>query len=182
MASRKENLIVQSDRGEHAVTVELLPAEGAETRYRASSGDATFEIELRHLGDDMYSLLVDGVSWEAMLSWNGPSCDVSLLGGALGAPFRLRGAVFEESRMPPRATAARSAAGSGRLLAPMPGKVVAILKKPGERVSQGEGIIVMEAMKMENELTATVSGTMRDVQVCPGETVEAGTLLAVIEP
>lgn len=74
------------------------------------------------------------------------------------------------------------AAGPQRLVAPMPGKVVRVLAAPGDRVVHRQPVIVIEAMKMENELRASRDGTLTEVLVQEGQPVEAGMLLAVITP
>lgn len=69
------------------------------------------------------------------------------------------------------------AAGPAPLLAPMPGLVVRINVAPGDVVAAGQGLVVMEAMKMENELRAQSAGTVAAVRVAPGTAVERGTVL-----
>jgi len=78
---------------------------------------------------------------------------------------------------------AKSAAASGPapLKAPMPGLIVRIHVAPGDRVEAGQGLVVMEAMKMENELRATAPGTVKSVKITPGTAVEKGTLLVELE-
>lgn len=71
--------------------------------------------------------------------------------------------------------------GPQTLLAPMPGKVVRVLVKPGDAVTEGQPVVVVEAMKMENELKAPRTGKVTDVSVKEGQTVENGAKLAVIE-
>ena len=73
--------------------------------------------------------------------------------------------------------------GSGpqRMTAPMPGKVVRILVKPGDAVSARQSVVVVEAMKMENELRAARDGTVAEVHAREGQSVEAGALLIVIQ-
>jgi biotin carboxyl carrier protein len=75
------------------------------------------------------------------------------------------------------------AQGSGpqRLVAPMPGKVVRVLVKPGDEVKARQGLVVVEAMKMENELRASRDGRVKDVAVKEGQSVDAGATLAIIE-
>ena len=63
----------------------------------------------------------------------------------------------------------------------MPGKIVKVLVKPGDAVEPRQGLVVIEAMKMENELRATRGGRVKDVHVAEGDLVEAGRLLTVIE-
>lgn len=77
----------------------------------------------------------------------------------------------------------RSAGGAGqqRVKAPMPGRVLRVLVKPGDEVAHRQGLVVVEAMKMENELTAPRAGKVIEVSVTEGMSVEAGRLLVVIE-
>ena len=75
-----------------------------------------------------------------------------------------------------------TAAGGGTITADIPGLVVEIKVEPGQKVHQGEPVIVVEAMKMQNELCAGVCGTVSEVPVSPGDTVNPGDVLLVIEP
>jgi biotin carboxyl carrier protein len=81
-----------------------------------------------------------------------------------------------------RRSRATLAGGNGdqRVVAPMPGKVVKVLVAVGERVEARQGLIVVEAMKMENELTVARAGTVAQVEVGEGTSVEAGRLLLVV--
>ena len=74
-----------------------------------------------------------------------------------------------------------AAGGASRLVAPMPGKVVRVLVAPGDRVEARQPLVVVEAMKMENELGAPRAGTVTEVPATEGMSVEAGRLLAAIE-
>ena len=76
---------------------------------------------------------------------------------------------------------AKGSKGSDRLVAPMPGKVVRVLVKAGDRVSVRQPLVVIEAMKMENELRASREGTVAEIHVAEGMSVEAGALLLVIQ-
>jgi biotin carboxyl carrier protein len=71
--------------------------------------------------------------------------------------------------------------GPAPIIAPMPGLIVRVNVNPGDQVTAGQGIVVMEAMKMENELRATAAGTVRSVEVSPGTAVEKGALLVALE-
>ncbi|MEN8007530.1 MAG: biotin/lipoyl-containing protein [Candidatus Krumholzibacteriota bacterium] len=74
------------------------------------------------------------------------------------------------------------AAGSGTIAADIPGLVVQIKVTEGQVVHKGEPVIVVEAMKMQNELTAAISGTVSEVPVAEGDSVNPGDPLVVIEP
>ena len=80
-----------------------------------------------------------------------------------------------------RGAGAAQAAGTQQVLAPMPGKVVKILVKPGDDVKARQGLIVVEAMKMENELRSPKDGRVSEVLVAEGASVEAGRPLVVVE-
>ena len=78
-------------------------------------------------------------------------------------------------------TGAAARSGLQRITAPMPGRVVRLLVKPGDAVAHRQGVVVVEAMKMENELGAPRAGRVKEVAVTEGQSVEAGRLLVVIE-
>jgi biotin carboxyl carrier protein len=71
--------------------------------------------------------------------------------------------------------------GPQRVTAPMPGKIVKLLVKPGDKVQPRQGVVVVEAMKMENELRARAAGTVSEVRVMEGASVEAGAILVILE-
>jgi len=80
-----------------------------------------------------------------------------------------------------RKAKAGSTEGPQKIAAPMPGKIVRILAPAGAAVEAGQGIIVVEAMKMQNEMKSPKSGTVKQVLVAEGATVNAGDVLAIIE-
>jgi len=73
------------------------------------------------------------------------------------------------------------AAGPQRVVSPMPGKIVRVLVKAGDHVTAKQGLVVVEAMKMENELRAARDGRVRELSVAEGQSVDAGTVLLVVE-
>jgi biotin carboxyl carrier protein len=73
------------------------------------------------------------------------------------------------------------ATGTQRILAPMPGRIVRVLVAPGDDVVERQGLVVVEAMKMENEIAALRPGKVKEVAVVEGQSVESGRLLVVIE-
>ena len=77
--------------------------------------------------------------------------------------------------------AAAAAAGPAPIVAPMPGMIVRISAQVGDQVQPGQGLVVMEAMKMENELRATTAGTVRAILAQPGTAVEKGAVLLELE-
>jgi acetyl/propionyl-CoA carboxylase alpha subunit len=93
--------------------------------------------------------------------------------------FRFDGDALDERTRAIRDITADSSKSSGpaSLIAPMPGLIVRVNVAPGDAVQAGQGLVVMEAMKMENELRAPAAGTVKTVMVEPGKAVEKGTVL-----
>jgi len=71
--------------------------------------------------------------------------------------------------------------GAGSLITQMPGKIVKLMKKVGDNVVKGETVLILEAMKMENEIKAGVDGVIKSISVSEGQALEAGFLMAEIE-
>lgn len=124
-----------------------------------------------------WSLLVDGKSY-----------DVAVDGGRDGElTVHLNGHAIAARLIDPRAFVRRGHGGHGassgtrQVAAPMPGHVVKVLVKPGDQVTADQGLVVVEAMKMENELRAPGDGTVREVRAVEGTSVEAGAILVVLE-
>lgn len=111
--------------------------------------------------------------WDVVVVAAGADAFEVLVGGHR-VPVRVRTGVARTSR-----TAAGD--GTGRVASPMPGKVVKLLVDIGQAVDARQGVIVVEAMKMENELRAARAGVVRDILVEEGASVEAGAPLVVIE-
>lgn len=82
--------------------------------------------------------------------------------------------------VPAAAPKASGAQGSVTVSSPMPGKILAIKAEAGTVVTKGQAILILEAMKMENEIVAPSDGTLVSVNVSAGDSVEAGTLLATL--
>ena len=97
--------------------------------------------------------------------------------------WRIEAVALDERSRAIRDLTARQAAAAGPLsvTAPMPGMIVRVDVQPGDTVRPGQGVIAMEAMKMENELRATTSGRVTAVLVRPGQAVEKGAVLVELE-
>ena len=89
------------------------------------------------------------------------------------------GATAKRAR--PRPAATGGGAGSGTITAPMQGTIVKVLVAEGDVVEVGQGVLVLEAMKMENHINAETAGTVKEIRVGPGDTVGPGDVLVVIE-
>ena len=80
------------------------------------------------------------------------------------------------------AAAGGAAGGRSEVRTPMPGKVVRLVREEGEQVAAGDGVLVFEAMKMQNEIRAPESGVIANMRAAPGTPMEGGELLFVVEP
>jgi biotin carboxyl carrier protein len=136
--------------------------------------------------DDGTWLVRDGVSQTlAYVDGVGAKVGVSIKRG--GADPIVVAAEVVEARSAAVAALAQQAqrprdAGPSTVKSPMPGRVVKILVRVGDRVTIGQAVVVIEAMKMENELRATRAGTVRELRCAEGAAVEAGQDLVVVEP
>jgi biotin carboxyl carrier protein len=81
---------------------------------------------------------------------------------------------------PAPAAAPSGAAGSVKVSSPMPGKIVSVKASVGQSVKKGDVILILEAMKMENEIVSPQNGTLASINVTAGQSVEAGSLLATL--
>ena len=121
-----------------------------------------------------YRITLEGKTYEM---------DVELIGanGAAVQPAAKAAPVVSAPKAAPVAAAPAAKkpveAGSGSVVAPMPGTILKVLKADGDQVKAGEVVLVLEAMKMENEITAPVDGTVASLSLAAGSTVAGGDLL-----
>ncbi|MEE1341552.1 MAG: biotin/lipoyl-containing protein [Lachnospiraceae bacterium] len=113
---------------------------------------------------------------------NGTAYDVAVEELAEGAvasqPVAAPKAAPAAPKVAPKAAPAAGAAGAVKVNAPMPGKVLSVKAAVGQAVKKGDVLLVLEAMKMENEIVAPQDGTVASIQVSAGQSVEAGDVLA----
>jgi biotin carboxyl carrier protein len=142
------------------------------------------EVDVKHI-DGTLSLLLGTNSHEIFV---GPPVEGAMTVHVDGVPVEVTVVPSSPAGGAPlRAAAGRAAtgpsAGTGpqQVKAPMPGKIVKLLVKPGDRVEPRQGLVVVEAMKMENELRAKRAGTVAEVRAVEGTSVEAGAILMILE-
>jgi biotin carboxyl carrier protein len=160
---------------DHEVTVEALDR----GRWRIAVDGRSRVIDARRVEGGAWSLLASngqegGTARLVDVDGRAPELVASIAGRAF--PVKL---VEGRSAMAAR-VAPRPPSGPQPVRAPMPGKVVKVLVKAGEQVHAGQGVAVVEAMKMENELRAAHAGTVAEVNVTEGQAVEAGQPLLTI--
>jgi biotin carboxyl carrier protein len=118
----------------------------------------------------VFSIIADGASFEARVSGNQISIG--------GHRFTIE---IDDPRQWKRSGHAAGAHGRISITAAMPGKVIRVLVNAGDEVAEGQGIVVIEAMKMQNELKAPRAGRVTSIQVRANDRVNAGAVLAGIE-
>jgi biotin carboxyl carrier protein len=156
---------------EHEVVLdgEGVHVDGRGARAHMADIEGT-PVQLLTIGDAVHRVLVRRGERRGVytLSIDGRSYDVDALDERARTIRQLSGG-------------ASAAAGPAPLVAPMPGLIVRINVGPGDQVQTGQGLVVMEAMKMENELRATSTGTVKAVLVAVGAPVEKGAVLLELE-
>lgn len=96
------------------------------------------------------------------------------------APVAHVAPVAKAAAAPPKAPTAAAGGGAGAVVCPMPGTVLDVKVRVGDAVKYGQPVLILEAMKMENEIAATADGTVREIRVTKGAAVNAGEVLVVI--
>jgi acetyl/propionyl-CoA carboxylase alpha subunit len=138
-------------------------------RWLVRIGDRSHEVTAARLPDGRVRFELDGAWFEADLAPLGRGVQVRVAGRTwLLAPVRARARGGEKA--------------SGTVEAPMTGTIQKVLRRQGETVAAGDVLLVLTAMKMEHKLTAAIGGLLAVLDAEPGRTVEAGTVLARIEP
>jgi len=149
-------LEVQIDGHSHSLDLDLSPADGVEVE------------------PGIYSILLDGHSYEVKLE---PSED-GVYANVDGHRYQVQ---VRDPRRLPRARAALSTTGRQKISSPMPGKVVRVLASEGDQVEAGQGLLVVEAMKMQNEIRSPKAGRVVSLRATEGAAVSGGETLAEVE-
>jgi acetyl/propionyl-CoA carboxylase alpha subunit len=147
---------------------------GKDGRYTVVLDGRPLQVDMQETGRDFVSLLIDGRSYEVGLEKRPGGYNVVLPDDSLDV--ELADATHGNGAVPRRAPS-----GPARVTAPMPGKIVRLLVGAGDAVITGQGLVVIEAMKMENELRSPRDGHVRELPASEGQAVETGALLAVVE-
>ena len=143
--------------GERPAYAELSDIEGSPVRMVKIGTHVYRVVAEKKQGRGRYTLWIDGYRFETE-------------------------ALDERTRAIRDLSAANAApAGPAPILAPMPGLIIRVNVAVGDAVDAGQGVVVMEAMKMENELRASSAGTVKSIEVTPGTAVEKGALLVALE-
>lgn len=144
-------------------------------QYSININGKEIQVDAHQTEPCVYSILVDGRSYEVYITQEGEESIIIINGETH------RVSVIDKRRKLLRSIGApKKESGELIISAPMPGKVVRILKNVGERVEKNQGVIVVEAMKMENELRSVSDGIIKNIFVKEGDTVASGQKLVVV--
>ena len=152
--------------------LELERAEGA---WKCRLDGREIDVDAVLARPDVLSLLVDGRSYE--IKREQTDNDLHLWVGSTRFAVELR----DPRSLRSRRDGAGDRSGPRKLIAPMPGRIVRVLVTEKSEVEAGQGIVVVEAMKMQNEIKSPKKGTVQKVLVTDGAAVNAGDVLAIVE-
>jgi biotin carboxyl carrier protein len=148
------------------------------SRVFAKVDGRNYELELQRESDRAYQLLYHSRVFDCRVDGrpeSGSKADVIV------GTHRHQIVLVDPKRLRTASAAGAHGQGAARIVAPMPGKIVRLLVEAGQAVEAGHGIVVVEAMKMQNEMKSPKSGTIVSIDVEVGATVNGGDLLAVVE-
>ena len=160
--------------GEQTYTVEI--EEIGKGLYRIAVDGNEFLVDGKKTGRTNYSLIVDNRSFE--IEVDNAEDEYRVL--VDGRNYHVN--LVDERRV--RVGGAQSELqlqGRQKVSVPMPGKVIAVLVSVGDSVEKGQGLVIVEAMKMENEVRSPVAGEIKEIKVKPGDAVEGGAVLVIVE-
>jgi len=163
---------------ELAGTEHTLELERDGVRVVATVDDRRYEIEAREIESGVYLLQTGGRVYECRVGRaQATSATTEVQIGS--QVFQI--ALSDPKRLRHTAAAGAQAAGRAQVLAAMPGKVVRVVVAQGAQVEAGDALLVVEAMKMQNEMKSPKSGTVIELHATAGATVNAGDVLVVVE-
>jgi len=160
--------------GARSYTVEI--EEVGRSLYRVAVDGNEFLVDGKKTGLTNYSLIVDNRSFEVDVDITEDEYRVLVDGRSYHVEL-----VDERRVRLGGAQPGIQLEGRQQVSVPMPGKVIAVLAGEGDRVEKGQGLVIVEAMKMENEVRSPIAGEVKEVRVKAGDALEAGALLMVVE-
>ena len=168
------NYEVKQKKGE---SLQVALREVEEGRFDVTIEGKTVHVDAVRSSPSVDSVIEDGKQFEVVIDEKGSHGFDVLAGGRI---FHLE-AFDERSRLLSGAASA-VASGPQRIEAEMPGKVVKVSHAAGDAVAEGEGVVILEAMKMENQIPSPIDGVVTELGISEGDTVEAGAHLFTVEP
>jgi biotin carboxyl carrier protein len=138
-----------------------------------------YELETSQPEPNVYLFKLDNKIYRIFVSPNEKSTEDAFAVKVGSQQFEIK--IVDPKRLRGTAAAGGQAAGASEIKTAMPGKVVRVLVEQGDEVKVGDGVIIVEAMKMQNEMKAPKDGIVKEIQFAEGTTVNAGDVLVVIE-
>jgi biotin carboxyl carrier protein len=157
-------------------TAHKVELEKGETTWKCRVDDHEYDIDASLTARDVLSILLNGKAYEAKREYSLSGETHVIIGSE-----RFSAEVRDPRSLRSRKAATGGSVGPQKVAAPMPGKVVRILVQPGSEVEAGQGIMVVEAMKMQNEIKSPKKGVVQRIAVVEGGSVASGDTLAIIE-
>lgn len=145
--------------------------------WRCKLNGRELPLDVVSIQNGVLSILVDGKSYEIKQETTAAAAETNIVVGH----ERFSTGVRDPRSLRSRQKAGAAEEGVKKITAPMPGKVVRILAPAGTAVEAGQGVLVIEAMKMQNEMKSPKKGTIKKLTVKEGAPVEAGQVLAEVE-
>ena len=145
-------------------------------RWQISLDGAAIDADAIEIAPGIFSILLNGESHEVRVAPN-PDGSLTIQDG----PHEFKADVADPRAWRGRKHGAIEVEGRQQILAPMPGKVIRLLVKPGDKVEAGQGLLVVEAMKMQNEVKSPKTGTVEKLLAKENQPVNAGDTLAWID-
>ncbi len=139
--------------------------------FNIEFNEKKYNAELIKIDSNLYSMILDGQTCTVAIKKEGKLIEIFYKGDLFS--FEVPSARDKSSL--------ENASGVDKISAPMPGRVVKVLKKVGDIIKEGEGLIVVEAMKMESELKSSIDGKVSEISVKDGDTVDLGAHLITVE-
>jgi acetyl/propionyl-CoA carboxylase alpha subunit len=143
-------------------------------RLRCAIDGVPVEGDAVEVAPGIYSILIDGESFEARIDPESSGLRITV------GDREFHGDIRDPREWRRRRSSAAEAEGRQQVVAPMPGKVVRVLVQAGDAVEAKQGLFVVEAMKMQNEVRSPKSGKVERLLVTEGQAVNAGEILAVV--
>jgi len=155
--------------------VKVTVKEVGVARYLVKGAGKEYLVDAHQVQDSVWSVLYGTESFEVDVQGRDDEYEVLIEGDCY------KFSLMNEQRKALIRAGGKGAEGKALVTSPMPGKVVKLLVAEGEEVKAGQGVIVVEAMKMENELKSAVQGKVTEIFVKEGEVVESGAKLLLVE-
>ncbi len=141
--------------------------------YKITIDGTTYSVDIGRIVDDKVDVVLDGKTYQVIVET--PMRRVSKT-----PVIKRRHEVMNVAEVPDRTSAPGSVMTGGEILSPLPGLILKLLVKEGDKVSAGQPVAIMEAMKMENEIESPITGTVQEIVASEGDTILENAIIMKI--